>query len=111
MSEQLRDNLATFPPITGDEPCRGALNVFYPPRGARPGTSQRLAATARNICRSCPYQPACLEGAITRDEQHGVWGGVNFAFTDRKGETGAARRWRIACETNEIRRWRENDTA
>ncbi|MEU9031465.1 WhiB family transcriptional regulator [Streptomyces sp. NPDC048383] len=34
-------------------------------------------ARAKAICRVCPLRAACLEGALERDEQHGVWGGTD----------------------------------
>ncbi|MFK7918249.1 MAG: WhiB family transcriptional regulator [Ilumatobacter sp.] len=33
-------------------------------------------ARAKAICRSCDLQPTCLDGAITRGEAYGVWGGT-----------------------------------
>jgi WhiB family redox-sensing transcriptional regulator len=33
---------------------------------------------AKVICRSCPLQLSCLEGAIERAEPWGVWGGKLF---------------------------------
>lgn len=33
-------------------------------------------ARAQAICRSCPLQATCLEGALEREETYGVWGGM-----------------------------------
>lgn len=33
---------------------------------------------ARAACASCPYAEPCLNGAIERGEQYGIWGGVDF---------------------------------
>ncbi len=33
---------------------------------------------AKNLCSSCPLQAACLEGALSRSEPCGVWGGELF---------------------------------
>lgn len=35
-------------------------------------------ARAKTICSTCPVMAACLEGAIERSEQWGVWGGQLF---------------------------------
>ncbi len=36
-------------------------------------------ARAKSICQLCPLIDPCLEGAITRREPWGVWGGQLFA--------------------------------
>lgn len=33
---------------------------------------------AKSLCRTCPLQAACLEGALERQEPWGVWGGEIF---------------------------------
>ncbi|MEU3720769.1 WhiB family transcriptional regulator [Streptomyces californicus] len=38
---------------------------------------RRQAATAKAICRRCPLQDSCLEGALERGEEFGVWGGTD----------------------------------
>ncbi len=35
-------------------------------------------AQAQVLCAECPVQLACLEGALERKEEWGVWGGVIF---------------------------------
>lgn len=37
------------------------------------GGSARLA---KQICRSCPHQPECLEWALEANEEFGIWGGL-----------------------------------
>lgn len=34
---------------------------------------------AKQICRDCPLQAECLQGALERREPHGVWGGELFS--------------------------------
>ncbi|WP_407842096.1 WhiB family transcriptional regulator (plasmid) [Streptomyces sp. DSM 116496] len=34
-------------------------------------------ARAKAICRACPLRAACLEGALERGEEYGVWGGTD----------------------------------
>ena len=33
---------------------------------------------AKALCQSCPFQSACLDGALARREPWGVWGGELF---------------------------------
>ncbi|WP_327310067.1 WhiB family transcriptional regulator (plasmid) [Streptomyces sp. NBC_01298] len=33
-------------------------------------------ARAKAICATCPLVASCLEGALERGEEHGVWGGL-----------------------------------
>jgi len=35
-------------------------------------------AIAKSLCQSCPMQRACLDGALSRSEPAGVWGGELF---------------------------------
>lgn len=42
------------------------------------------ARKARSICNTCPVQAICLQAALDRHEQHGVWGGVNFGRRRRR---------------------------
>ena len=47
--------------------CRGlTADLFYPARG------ESLAA-ARSVCECCPVQAECLNTAMGRNEQFGVW--------------------------------------
>jgi hypothetical protein len=51
--------------------CSGLTEIFY---------SERLSDKrwAMKLCRSCPYQVPCLDAALHRREQYGVWGGRAF---------------------------------
>lgn len=64
--------------------CKGeSLAVFFPEgtKGHPEGTKGHLGgggmqiAAAQQICRSCPVQLDCLEDALSRRDQHGMWGG------------------------------------
>lgn len=35
-------------------------------------------ATAKRICMDCPVQARCLDAAVERNEQYGIWGGHVF---------------------------------
>jgi len=43
---------------------------------------------AKTLCSTCPLQRACLEGALSRSEPCGVWGGQIF----EDGQVVAAKR-------------------
>ena len=56
-------------------PLRGAcadlgLDLFFAEHGGS-------VARAKAICRDCPVRAACLDGAMRRNEQFGVWGGLS----------------------------------
>ncbi|MET9535564.1 WhiB family transcriptional regulator [Streptomyces sp. NPDC006649] len=40
------------------------------------GLSAPRIAHAKGICASCPLMASCLEGALERGEEYGVWGGL-----------------------------------
>ncbi len=70
--------------ITGEIslPCHTAEpELFFdeaPPR----------VALAKSLCGGCPMKAACLEGALSREEPCGVWGGELFV----DGQTVTAKR-------------------
>jgi WhiB family redox-sensing transcriptional regulator len=41
---------------------------------------------AKAICRTCPLQMRCFRDAKARNEQFGIWGGVNFSSRPRRNE-------------------------
>ena len=40
--------------------------------------SQVMLETAKGLCTACPMRARCLEGALSRQEPWGVWGGEIF---------------------------------
>lgn len=54
----------------------GDDHPWFPTR-RRGSDSQGLRAKA--VCRTCPLRPACLLGAVERNEQNGIWGGAGSA--------------------------------
>jgi WhiB family redox-sensing transcriptional regulator len=52
--------------------CRDAPDpdLWFLERGDGAGTA------AVKVCAGCPVREACLEAAVRRNEQHGVWGGA-----------------------------------
>lgn len=54
---------------------------------------------AKALCQSCPFQAACLVGALARREPWGVWGGELFqqgAVIARKRPRGRPRKTEAA---------------
>jgi WhiB family transcriptional regulator, redox-sensing transcriptional regulator len=55
-----------------DLPCRsGDADLWF---AEAPAQLER----AKALCRHCPIQAECLEGALEREEPWGVWGGQIF---------------------------------
>lgn len=42
------------------------------------------AMEAVQVCRVCPVRLACVQQAVRRNEQHGIWGGVDFSDPGQK---------------------------
>ena len=40
--------------------------------------AQHRVDTAKQICEGCPARLQCYQTAVANQEQHGVWGGVDF---------------------------------
>ena len=47
---------------------------WFPPPGRQ---GLRLANNAKRVCGDCPVQVTCLGDAMSREEQHGIWGGMS----------------------------------
>lgn len=48
----------------------------------------RQALRAKLICASCPVRGECLDDAFSRDERHGVWGGLSTPERDALADGG-----------------------
>ena len=59
--------------------CRGPqAEMFFPPTHAeRKAEKLQREDRSKEICRTCPVRPDCLEYAIRIREPHGIWGGLN----------------------------------
>jgi WhiB family transcriptional regulator, redox-sensing transcriptional regulator len=59
--------------------CRGehAVAFFPPPHFERKELRLARERLAKAICRTCPVSSECLEYALSSQEPHGVWGGLN----------------------------------
>ncbi|MCW2692234.1 MAG: WhiB family transcriptional regulator [Mycobacterium sp.] len=63
----------------GRAACYGnAASLFFPPPHfeRKPEKDARESA-ARELCRACPVRRRCLAYALSVDEPHGIWGGLN----------------------------------
>ncbi len=62
--------------------------IFFPPSEVgKPGPKAKRdlrVEQAQVICQSCPVRDAGLDGAISRNERHGVWGGLTTPERDDK---------------------------
>jgi WhiB family transcriptional regulator, redox-sensing transcriptional regulator len=76
---------ATVPLHGGALPCRSHdPDLWF---AESPAELER----AKQLCAGCPIQAACLDGALTRREPWGVWGGKIFehgAVISRKRPRG-----------------------
>ena len=59
--------------------CKGPYaELFFPPSTPeRKEDKLEREANAKAICVECPVQADCLDYAITIQEPHGIWGGLN----------------------------------
>ncbi len=93
--------IGAFIPLTGRARCSdgsGTLaHLFF-------SDDDLDVARAKAICRSCPLRVECLDGALTRNESYGVWGGVLLIdgeptrFAKRRGRPPTHRIETIADE-------------
>ncbi|MFJ9472470.1 WhiB family transcriptional regulator [Streptomyces caniferus] len=49
--------------------------LFFPIGDTGPALLQ--IAEAKAVCRRCVLMESCLQGALDRNERHGVWGGTD----------------------------------
>ncbi|MER5887278.1 WhiB family transcriptional regulator [Streptomyces sp. NPDC001941] len=57
---------------------------------------------ARRVCERCPVQRACLQGALERGEQYGMWGGLTPE--ERRELRRPRRKARKTAEAPEVRK-------
>lgn len=46
-------------------------DLFFPEQ-----SNAWMAQIARRVCSGCPIKAECLEAAVARREEHGIWGGT-----------------------------------
>lgn len=52
--------------------CRDTdVRAFYPER------ARTMTVTARKLCGRCPVRQACLDDALSRGGDLGIWGGLS----------------------------------
>lgn len=54
--------------------CLGSTSVMYPEQYDTEGEQ-----AAKALCAGCPMAADCLAGALARNEQFGIWGGLTLA--------------------------------
>lgn len=58
--------------------CRSVdADLFCVPEGVPLRQRRAQERKAKAICDTCPVREACLDEALSRDEHHGVWGGLD----------------------------------
>ena len=69
----------TEPTWRVDAQCRqvNAVHFFAPSHFERTEEKAAREGAARALCASCKVQAQCLEYALTVQEPHGIWGGMN----------------------------------
>ncbi len=69
----------TEPTWRVDAQCRtkNAVHFFAPSHFERREEKHAREGAARALCGSCKVQVQCLEYALTVQEPHGIWGGLN----------------------------------
>lgn len=64
-------NAANSPGWRDKAGCQGSdTRLFYPEQ------QMMVPLKVKQICYSCPVRSACLYEAISRNDKHGMWGGV-----------------------------------
>ena len=60
--------------------CRQTdLSLWFPEKeNPNPAGLIRTIRAAQNVCRTCPVQTECLDYALTNNERHGIWAGINM---------------------------------
>jgi WhiB family redox-sensing transcriptional regulator len=56
---------------------RADPELFFTREGASRETNRTAELEAKQICAECVVRPQCLSIALARNEQYGIWGGLN----------------------------------
>lgn len=56
----------------------------WSPDGKNDMAPGRAGWEAARVCRGCDVRAECLNQALARDEQHGIWGGFWFGDPEQK---------------------------
>jgi WhiB family transcriptional regulator, redox-sensing transcriptional regulator len=69
--------------------CRGPnRRIFFPPPQPEPPSDRdRREQQAKEICATCPVLVECRTYALTRQEQHGIWGGLTARERRKTGDS------------------------
>lgn len=78
--------------IVTSYPCQRRPELFFAHR-------PQVLELAKELCRGCPAQDWCLDGALDRGESWGVWGGqivIDGAVVHSKRGPGRPRKHAVA---------------
>lgn len=57
--------------------------AFFPDFEDNASTTRAKYATAKAICQDCPIRMKCLQSALDKEEDYGVWGGADETMLRR----------------------------
>tara|TARA_R110000803_G_scaffold187135_1_gene249534 strand:- start:1492 stop:1749 length:258 start_codon:yes stop_codon:yes gene_type:complete len=60
----------------GGVPCQKIPALFFPEDYADKETRDRVTATAKRMCNTCPLKAECFAYAIEAQEPYGIWAGT-----------------------------------
>lgn len=64
-------------PWRDQAPCKGRTTLFFPDPSLPLPTRLQLTAEAKSVCQRCPVRRECLDYALGRRIEDGVWGGCD----------------------------------
>lgn len=74
--------------------CTNRMHLFFEPDGHESNPDRQYReASARDLCRSCPVQRECFDGANERREGWGIWGGYTASELANMRRREARSRW------------------
>ena len=76
--DELRDVKVTAMDWRMDSACRDKDPELFFPVGML-GEVRLQIDMAKAVCRHCPVSSACLDWAVSADQQDGIWGGLTTA--------------------------------
>lgn len=56
--------------------CKGRDTNYWFPEQTGSNEHNPAAQLAKSICKTCPVITECLDHAMTKPENHGIWGGL-----------------------------------
>ncbi len=83
-------------------PCKGQTEYFFPPPNETYQELNNRVAVAQSICAMCVVAEPCYNGAASRREKEGIWGGVDFVLNARQRENDYRRQKRLELKAQAL---------